>query len=167
MIELCLDSCTKLTSSTASTATVNSACDGGHPRRPEPFERSGRVPFGSAGRVLRARRQTMSVPQDMTGLGSARSIRLVWPFWEGLDGPDGSCQGVRMAIRPCENSMRGSVWSRREPILAIIGISFTPVKLISSSGRDRQSNCKARARPQSPAGRACGTATREHLSVAG
>ena len=58
----------------------------------------------------------------------------------------------------------GSILS---PLFEKMGISFTPVKLISSSGRDRQSNCKARARPQSPAGRACGTATREHLSVAG
>src|SRR5208283_1436481 len=54
-----------------------------------------------------------------------------------------------------------------ELFLLKMGISFTPVNLISSSWRDRQSNCKARGRPQSPAGRACGTATREHLSVAG
>ena len=76
-----------------------------------------------ANRFPQGRRGWLSLAHDMSGLGSARSVRQLWPFWEGLDGPDGGASGVRMAVfsnilnrwRPTERPGNGSHRSPRGP----------------------------------------------------
>ena len=59
-----------------------------------------------ANRFPQGQRGWLSPAHDVSGRGSARSARQLWPFWEGLDAPDG---------RPFRGA-HGSVFEHSQPL---------------------------------------------------
>ena len=91
-----------------------------------------------ANRFPQGQRGWLSPAHDVSGRGSARSARQLWPFWEGLDARTGRLQGCAWQCfrtfptagnrRSRTRKRRRSSWGARADVPALDGIGFVSPK---------------------------------------